>query len=81
RWTSWGTAYAGAGSFAGHAALGSSGLSTRAAGIAAGADYRVDAGTLVGFAISGTSLNYGLGGFGSGKGEAFKVGLYASTRL
>ncbi|WP_164212878.1 autotransporter domain-containing protein, partial [Stenotrophomonas maltophilia] len=24
---------------------------------------------------------YGLGGFGSGKGEAFKVGLYASTRL
>uniref|UniRef100_UPI0013D211E1 hypothetical protein n=1 Tax=Enterobacter hormaechei TaxID=158836 RepID=UPI0013D211E1 len=62
RWTSWGTAYAGAGSFAGHAALGSSGLSTRAAGIAAGADYRVDAGTLVGFAISGTSLNYGLGG-------------------
>ena len=82
RWSSWGTAYGSAGAMNGNARPGTADLSARSAGVAAGADYRLDGNTLVGFAISGASVNYGLArGLGSGQGEAFKAGLYASTRI
>jgi uncharacterized protein with beta-barrel porin domain len=82
RWTAWGAAFGSSGSFDGNAAIGSHDLTARSGGFAGGIDYRVGPNTVIGFAASGSSLSYSLdGGLGSGSGDAFKAGLYASTRL
>lgn len=82
RWTVWGAVYGASGSFNGNAALGSHDLTARSGGFAGGIDYRVGPNTVIGFAASGSSLSYHLdGGLGSGSGDAFKAGVYASTRF
>ncbi|WP_164163095.1 autotransporter domain-containing protein, partial [Stenotrophomonas maltophilia] len=50
-------------------------------GVAAGADKRLSADTLVGFALAGGGTSYGLGGRGGGTGDLFQIGLYGSTRF
>ncbi len=82
RWTTWGAAFGATGSFDGNAATGSRDLTARSGGFAGGIDYRFSPNTVVGFAASGSSLSYNLdSGLGSGRGDVFKAGLYASTRL
>jgi outer membrane autotransporter protein len=82
RWSTWGQAYGGAGTTNGEASvIGSHDTSSRIAGVAAGMDYRVTRETLVGFALSGGETSWGLAqGLGSGKGDVFQAGVYASHR-
>jgi autotransporter-associated beta strand protein len=82
RWTVWGAAYGGQGSFDGDAAIGSHGLDVRTGGVAGGADYRFSPNIVAGVALSGNSLWWRLdGGLGTGKGDAVQAGLYGSTRF
>src|SRR5438552_15027888 len=56
-------------------------LSARAAGGAAGLDYRLAPGTVVGFALAGAGTNWDLAqGLGGGKSDAFQAGLYGTTQ-
>jgi outer membrane autotransporter protein len=51
------------------------------AGFAGGFDYRVTPDTVVGIAFAGAGTNWGLAqGLGTGKSDAFQVGLYGATR-
>ncbi len=80
RWTAWGAGYGAGGRFNGNAVIGSNDLTARSGGLAAGLDYRVSSDTVIGFAIAGSALSYGLtNGLGSGSGDSFKAGLYGST--
>jgi outer membrane autotransporter protein len=63
------------------AVVGSHDLTARAAGFAAGMDYRVAPGTVLGFALAGGGTNWGLAqGLGGGKSDAFQAGIYGTTR-
>ena len=60
---------------------GSHDLTTRTAGVAAGLDYRVAPGTVVGFALAGGGTGWSLAqNLGSGGSDAFQAGVYATTR-
>lgn len=82
RWRLWGQAYGGYNRTSGDASLGSSDTTARTWGFASGADYRVAPDTLVGFALAGGSMNWGLAqGLGGGKSDVFQVGVYGSRSL
>lgn len=82
RWNVWGAAYGGTNRTDGDPAVaGSHDLSTRAAGVAGGFDYRVSPDTVVGFAFAGGGTNWSLSqGLGDGKSDAFQAGVYGATR-
>jgi autotransporter-associated beta strand protein len=81
RWTSWAGAYGGGTWADGNAAIGSSTVTARSAGVAAGLDYRVSADTVIGAALAGGGTAWDLANaLGSGKSDAFQVGAYATTR-
>jgi autotransporter-associated beta strand protein len=82
RWAAWGGAFGGYNRTDGDpAVIGSHDLTARAAGFAAGLDYRVAPGTVIGFALAGGGTNWSLAqGLGGGKSDAFQAGLYATTR-
>jgi outer membrane autotransporter protein len=64
------------------AVIGSHDTSSRIAGFAAGADYRVTRDTVVGFALAGGETSWGLSqGLGSGKSDVFQAGVYGSHRF
>jgi outer membrane autotransporter protein len=70
RWSVWGAGYGGSNRTSGDpAVVGSHDLSAATAGGAAGLDYRLAPGTVVGFALAG-----------GGKSDAFQAGLYGTTR-
>jgi autotransporter-associated beta strand protein len=78
----WGAGYGGYNKTSGDpVVIGSHDLTAHTAGGAAGLDYRIAPGTVVGFALAGGgtgwSLTQGLGGGGS---DAFQAGVYATTR-
>jgi uncharacterized protein with beta-barrel porin domain len=81
RWGVWGGAYGGGSRFGGDAVVvGSHDLSARAAGVAAGADYRLTPSTTVGFALAGGNGHWSLAqGLGGGRNDAFQAGVYART--
>ena len=82
RWSVWGAGFGGQGSFAGNASVGSNNLTARTGGLVAGFDRRLGPDTLVGMALAGHFVSYGLaGGMGSGGGDGVQAGLYASQRL
>jgi outer membrane autotransporter protein len=61
--------------------VGSHDVSARAGGYAGGLDYRIAAGTTVGFALAGGFTNWSLAnGLGGGDSDAFQAGLYGVTR-
>jgi outer membrane autotransporter protein len=61
--------------------VGSHDLSATTAGGAAGLDYRLAPGTVVGFALAGGGTSWGLAqGLGTGKSDAFQAGLYGTAR-
>jgi autotransporter-associated beta strand protein len=82
RWSVWGGGYGGTNKTSGDPlVVGSHDLTARTAGFAAGLDYAVAPGTVVGFALAGGGTNWGLAnGLGTGKSDAFQAGLYGSTR-
>jgi outer membrane autotransporter protein len=82
RWSAWGAGYGGGNRTSGDpAVVGSHDLSATTAGGAAGLDYRLAPGTVVGFALAGGGTSWGLAqGLGTGKSNAFQAGLYGTAR-
>jgi len=82
RWSVWGAGYGGSNRTTGDpAVVGSHDLAARAAGGAAGLDYRLAPGTVVGFALAGGGTNWDLAqGLGGGKSDAFQAGVYGATQ-
>ena len=80
RWTAWGAAYGGSNTTNGNAAVGSGNVAASTFGFAAGMDYHVTSDTLLGFALAGGGLGWGVSGGGSGRSDAFQAGVYAITR-
>jgi outer membrane autotransporter protein len=82
RWSVWGAGYGGSNRTSGDpAVVGSHDLSARTAGGAAGLDYRLAPGTVVGFALAGGGTNWSLAqGIGGGKSDAFQAGVYGTAR-
>jgi hypothetical protein len=82
RWGIWGTGFGGSTRSSGDAAIGSNDVTARTFGFAAGADYRANRDTTLGFALAGAGTNWGLAqGFGGGRSDAFQVGGYGKTML
>ena len=82
RWSVWGAGYGGSNRTSGDVAVvGSHDLSARTAGGAAGLDYRLAPGTVIGFALAGGGTNWSLAqGIGGGKSDAFQAGVYGTAR-
>src|SRR6202048_3725856 len=82
RWSVWGAAYGGYNKTSGDpVVVGSHDLTARTAGVAAGLDYRVAPGTVIGFALAGGGTGWSLAqNLGSGGSNAFQAGVYATTR-
>ncbi|MBR0846699.1 autotransporter domain-containing protein [Bradyrhizobium diazoefficiens] len=77
RWSVWAAGYGGSAAVGGNTLVGSQDLTARVWGGAAGADYRLSADTLVGFALGGGGLNYSLANaMGAGSADMFQAGLY-----
>ena len=82
RWSVWGAGYGGSNRTSGDVAVvGSHDLSARTAGGAAGLDYRLAPGTVVGFALAGGGTDWSLAqGLGGGRSDAFQAGIYGTAR-
>lgn len=76
RWNVWAAAFGRAQDSNGHAALGSHDATSRVFGTAVGADYRISADTLAGFALAGGGTNFSVNGLGSGRSDLFQAGAY-----
>jgi YVTN family beta-propeller protein/autotransporter-associated beta strand protein len=80
RWSAWGSAYGGSNSANGDPATGSSNVTARTVGFAAGMDYHFTPDTIAGFALAGAGTNWNLATTpGSGRSDAFQVGVYGIT--
>ena len=80
RWTAWGAAYGGSNSANGNATVGSSDVTARTFGFAAGMDYHVTPNTIFGFALAGGGTNWGLANaLGTGRSDALQAGVYGIT--
>ncbi len=81
--TVWGAGFGAIGRTRGDAAgAGSASREVKDAHLAVGADYRVGAGSVVGFALSGGQSRATLGrGLGSADADLFQAGLYGATRF
>jgi autotransporter-associated beta strand protein len=80
RWSVWGGAYGGINKTGGDPiVVGSHDFSAQTAGVAAGMDYRVAPGLVVGFALAGAGTGWTLTqGLGSGRSDAFQAGVYGT---
>ena len=79
RWTVWGASFGGSGTFNGDPAVGSNNVTASTYGFAAGADYHVDANTVLGFAAAGSGTNWSLAqSLGTGRSDAFQAGVYGT---
>jgi autotransporter-associated beta strand protein len=76
RWNVWAAGFGGAQDSSGRAALGSHDATSRVFGTAVGADYRLSAYTLAGFALAGGGTNFSVNGLGSGRSDLFQAGVY-----
>ena len=82
RWSVWAAAYGAQGNLTGTAWVGSHNSSARTYGFATGLDYRVTPYTVVGFALGGGAIKYGLSdGLGGGRGDMFQAAVYSLTRV
>jgi uncharacterized protein with beta-barrel porin domain len=80
-WSVWTKAFAQSGRVNGDANLGSTAVNTGLFGVTAGADKRIGADALVGFALAGGGTTLGLNSRGNGTGTMFQLGLYGSKRF
>jgi autotransporter-associated beta strand protein len=82
RWTVWGSAYGGSNTANGDPVVGSTDISARTFGFAAGMDYHLTPNTVVGFALAGGGLNWSLANaMGSGRSDALQAGGYGISYL
>jgi outer membrane autotransporter protein len=81
-WTTWGAAFGGGSTTNGDpAGAGTNSVSARTGGFAVGIDDHVAPDTVVGVALAGGGVNWGLGaGLGGGRGDTFLAGLYGSKQ-
>jgi outer membrane autotransporter protein len=80
RWTTWGSAFGGGEITQGNAVIGSNDVTAQAAGFAGGMDYHLSPDTVVGFGLSSGETGWSLAqGLGTGRSDAFQVGLYGVT--
>ncbi len=80
-WNVWASAFGGSQKNAGNDVVGSHTNTTRAGGVAAGADYRFAQDTVLGFSLAGAGTNWGLSeSLGGGRADVFLAGAYASKR-
>lgn len=77
RWSVWGAGYGGSQTTDGNAVQGSNTSTSRIAGTAVGADYRISPFTQVGFALAGGGSNFVVAnGLGSGRSDLFQAGAF-----
>jgi autotransporter-associated beta strand protein len=77
RWSVWAAGFGGSQTTGGNAIVGSNDATSRVFGTAVGADYRVSADTLAGFALAGGGTNFSVAsGLGSGRSDLFQAGAY-----
>jgi uncharacterized protein with beta-barrel porin domain len=80
RWSAWGSAFGGSGTYDGSATVGSNNVTATDYGYAAGMDYHVTPDTVYGFALGGGGTNWNLAtSLGSGRSDSFEAGVYAKT--
>jgi uncharacterized protein with beta-barrel porin domain len=72
----WASGYGGSQTSDGNAALGSNTATSRMAGTAVGADYRISPFTIAGFALAGGGTSFGVNGMGSGRSDLFQAGAF-----
>jgi uncharacterized protein with beta-barrel porin domain len=75
-WSVWAAGFGGSQSTEGNAAAGSNDTTSRVAGTAVGADYRLSPATLLGFALGGGGTSFSVNGLGSGRSDLFQAGAY-----
>ena len=76
-WGVWGSAYGSSGNAPGDITAGSHDRSASAFGFATGVDYRVNSDTLVGFALAGGGMHWGLtDSLGNGNADMFQAAFY-----
>jgi uncharacterized protein with beta-barrel porin domain len=76
RWSVWAAGYGGSQTTDGNAALGSNTGTSRIAGTAVGADYRISPFTIAGFALAGGGTSFSVNGLGSGRSDLFQAGAF-----
>jgi len=76
RWSVWAAGYGGSQTTDGNAALGSNTATSRLAGTAVGADYRISPNTIAGFALAGGATQFSVNGLGSGRSDLFQAGAF-----
>jgi autotransporter-associated beta strand protein len=82
RWSAWGAAFGGSNTTDGNPVAGTTAVTARDQGFAAGMDYQVTPNTAWGFALGGGSLNWNLAsGLGGGRSDEFQMGLHGTTRM
>ncbi|MBR0757060.1 autotransporter domain-containing protein [Bradyrhizobium jicamae] len=82
RWSVWGAGYGGSATTSGNAVIGSQDTTARIWGVAAGADYKINPDTLVGFALGGGGTNYSLANaMGSGSADLFQAGVFGRHNI
>jgi fibronectin-binding autotransporter adhesin len=80
RWSSWGSAFGGAGHINGDPAAGTNNVTASDYGFAAGMDYHVSPNLIYGFGLAGGGTNWTLAqGLGSGRSDSFQAGVYAKS--
>lgn len=87
RWNVWGSAFGGVNNTSGQSNVNNagptSGVSTRVAGVAAGADYRYSPRALIGVSLAGGNIRWSVSptalasGTGSGSSDAFMAAIYS----
>ncbi|WP_249151585.1 autotransporter domain-containing protein [Bradyrhizobium liaoningense] len=76
-WSSWVAGFGGTQTTNGNATVGSNTTTSNIYGLAAGADYRLSADTLLGFALGGGATSFSIAnGFGSGRSDLFQAGAF-----
>jgi T5SS/PEP-CTERM-associated repeat protein len=76
RWSVWAAGYGGSQTTNGNTTLGSNNTTSRIAGIAVGADYRISPNTLAGFALAGGGTTFSTVNGGSGRSDMFQAGAF-----
>src|SRR6185369_466503 len=75
-WSVWAAGYGGSQTTNGNVTLGSNNTTSRIAGIAVGADYRISPNTLAGFALAGGGTTFSVVNGGSGRSDMFQAGAF-----
>ncbi|HLX18024.1 MAG TPA: autotransporter domain-containing protein [Bradyrhizobium sp.] len=76
RWSVWTAGFGGSQTTDGNTALGSNTATSRIAGTAVGADYRISPFTLAGFALAGGGTNFSVANGGTGRSDLFQAGAF-----